>query len=835
MNRKIKHQKFILPAVLCLLFSAFLTACSQKAAEPAEVQSAGSLYTTETIEIPQDLSAFSHFCFAGDGWYAVSTEKTGEEIPQSVIDEAAKNKTEVENDGRYDVYTTKLWHISLDGSVKQLKEYEPLQYGENTENWKKFGSVSNFSAITTDGEGNILTLEYNYLSGSSMPDEASAFEEGKNYNEFKTVWYIRTLDGTTGKLKSEHIIENTDDFFFTSDSMLYDSGNIYLISENTSGSTVAVLNADGSLEAIADCPAKGAWFIRLNTGAPALCGYEDSGITVREITSPGVSLELIASSSDAVTDIYSGFSDYAFCYNINWKLYGYNSALERNEFLLSWPETGLKSADNLARPAAGADDLPIFINMSSSADSAGKKAVIVTLAPQKSESDALASNKKELILLTCSPNESLCSAVAEFNNSSEEYTLKIADFSSYCAASSNTSPEAAMNKYIADELNGTPPDILDLSSLPYFKLAAQGSLQDLYSFIDSDPYMQRDDFVPGILEALEYNGNLYASCAGFTIDTLLAPSDAAGDSAGWSIDEYNAALSTMKSGCSPFDVFITSGDIFKEYIRISLNAFIDWESGTCGFNSDEFKSILSFASSFPADFDSNNYNWENGSTNSDLRINRGEQMLLRTGILNMRDAIRIGYEFPGDVSFKGYPSAYGNGSIFNISSEDMPHNFAIMSISLNKDGAWQFIRTFFTSDYQQNGSYFPSNMALFQQQLDSAMKVEYVLDSEGQPVIGKKTGEPVERSKETMYLSDFTAVKCYAMTQAKADKLLDLIKTTKAVDFNNDEILKLIYSAVKDCFSGETSIDAAAANAQNVITLYLDNLYRPAETIDANN
>ena len=788
-----KYKKRIITILVAAIFIAVLSACGgsrdnlNTEAVTDEMPPCSS-YTAEFTAIEEGIGAFTPVCFNGNGWYAVSMKKTGENIPQSVADDAARKKEAVINDGRYEVYSRELWFISEDGSIKQLEKYSPLEPEDMPGGWTDFDSVNNFGGMCTDEDGSLISVEYNYISGYDSDPKSGG-------NVFETVWYIRTLDPVSGQQREKYQIVNEDGAFFRADSMLYKNGNILMLAETEGQYLLSSITTKGIVNQSAKCSGYATKLISLSNGSAAVCSYDDGRVVIQEFDDNEYALKTLAESSAGLDSIYDGTGEYSFIYSCGWNFFGYDSETKSDRLILKWSETGTDYADIISGIETDSNGDYIFLTASS----------VVRL--QKSEGENTA-GRTEIKLLSCNPGQTLRKYVAEFNSENSDITIKIVDYSDYCP---DGNCEAGLKKYLSQCETGQMPDILDLTGLNFRRLAAENILQDLYPYIDSD--FGRQNYFQSVFTALEVNGKMCSSCAGFTIDTVIAPSRLTGGETCWSYDDYFEVKSSIDAGCSMFDTFATSDSIFAACMERELNQYIDWENVICSFNTESFIKLINFASSVECQ--------NGGSESTDIRIYQGKQMLLRTLIYGMDDAVWSGFEFNEDISYPGFPCDDGTGNAFNISSIETGENFAILEESSQKSSAWKFIRKFFTEEYQREYKFFPANIQVFNNQLEEAKQVYYVLDENGEPVLGKKTGLPVEKSKGTMYLSDYTPIKYYAMTQSRADKLVNMINSTEKVISNDTDLLRIICAQVSNVFDGKITADEAAQNVQQVVTDYI--------------
>ena len=171
-------------------------------------------------------------------------------------------------------------------------------------------------------------------------------------------------------------------------------------------------------------------------------------------------------------------------------------------------------------------------------------------------------------------------------------------------------------------------------------------------------------------------------------------------------------------------------------ISYDLDTFMDWENGTCSFDSEEFRSLLKFASKFPTEFDSENFDWESMESPY-ARMKSGKQLLMDASIHSFDDVQFHAGILENNISYIGYPTSSGSGSSFACSG-----TLSISTSCENVDAAWSLVRTLLLEDYQiKDHMYnFPTNKHAFDAYVEMAMEAEYTTDPE--------TGELVEVSQE---------------------------------------------------------------------------------------
>lgn len=347
-------------------------------------------------------------------------------------------------------------------------------------------------------------------------------------------------------------------------------------------------------------------------------------------------------------------------------------------------------------------------------------------------------------------------------------------------------------------------------------MAKAGKLADLYPFIDADKSLKRSLLFSNILQALEVDGGLYCTCAGVSFETVIGASSLVGEKAGWTYDEFLQAWSRFGIGTDAFDAFTTAADVLHACLTADLPLFFDRDDGISRFTEEAFTRLLYFTRNFPRQIDLSAHSFIDADA-SDLRLQRGKQMLLEKTLCNMTDALYCGYEYPEEVTFIGYPTLSGTGNVMTVSTLETGLNLSMAETSTRKEAAWQFLRTFFTEDYQKSYRYFPVNINAFNRSLTAAMQVDYVLDEKGNPVTDRATGEKVKRSIDTMYLSNYTAVNIYPLTDSQAEKLVDLMRSTTKLKTTDEEVQHLVRENASGFWEGTVSLEESAQRVQDAV------------------
>ena len=688
------RPQLVITVLCCLLLAGCGIRENQTEEAPEELPATPEpLYAWICEETPVEaLSAAENFCAAEKGFYCSRVELVGEAIPDDVVNAAKRKGKEPYNDGRYDVFATKLYFISDAGKITPLEDYITLGAEENPGSWKSFSCVGSVEEITVTPSGKILTLEKNTVSGNSAPNNRAQVIPGKNYREFHTVWYIRTLTETGQEIGRVRIDEE-------------------------SGRDVAKLWA----------------------GKKALS-----------------KVETVAAGELPFTPAEAG--------------------------------TG---ASRMLSPVRRDGESYTFVAGSGAAEK------LLTLHREEVTPEEA---KVALTLMADEPSVALRQAVDEFNASQKAAYITI------------LSPEEASQQ------NGT--DLLAVTAETTRALAAEGLLADLYPLLDADEELKRDDFFPNVLKALETDGKLCSTCAGVSIQTVIGAEDAVGAQPGWDYETLVATWGHFGLGTDAFGLTTTCYDILRTCLSMDMDSFVNREAGTCSFDNEKFTRLLSFAGNFQREANYERYG-RTSADYTDIRLGSGKQMLQEKNICSFTDMLLCGYEFGSDVTFIGYPTLSGSGNMMKVSTLDTLCNLAISASSTHPQEAWQFLRRFFTEEYQLAYPYLPVNINAFNTRLSRVMEVTYVYDKTGKQVFDKRTGEPAIQSVDTVYLSNFAQVNLYPVSENDAAKLVTLMKNTDKVARDDSELCDIVCACAAEYFDGRMDLYATAAAVQERVSAYV--------------
>ena len=749
----------------------------------------------------------------------------------------------VEPDGAvYDYgwnYETVLYKIGLDGSCEKIP-YELTPTPQSEDENEYYGNY--LQDIRVAGDGTVYALEQSYHQWSTAPEGVTPETDEDyymKYMQYEENMTLQRLDPATGEQTAIDLTPvkeaaGNPDYFYVNSFAVDGEGNIYLASD----SGFYILDSEGKL--LASVPG-GEYYIQSMTPIPGgkllVLAYDyNVGHMLAYTLDPGATE--LGEGVQVSSDLYNptpGGGDYDLYYSSGINFYGYNMETGEKEKVLNWLSCDVDPGYGLTPTVL--EDGRIVAIVSSENNIAYARAYPSSASP--SEEDYTVTN--ELVILTKTPagqvaqKEVLTMAcmyldynvrgqVVEFNKNSDRYRIEVQDYSEYNNYDSEDEADwnAGATKLRTEILSGKVPDLISVNGISISQFAAKGLLEDLYPCLDSDPELSRSDLMENVLKAFERDGKLYTTLSSFTVNTVMGAASLVGDTPGWTVDEFQAALAQMREmspECTAFDKYITRSDILQQCLYQDMPRFVNWETGECNFDSDAFIKLLEFANSFPSEFDWENYEWTE-EDDAYYRVSHGMQMLVNPSIYGFEvyDLRIYNYLLGGKGTFIGFPTEFGVGNTFYPAGTQ----FCMSSSCANKEAAWEFLRQFFTEKYQTNGDTwgFPTNAKAFRARMEQAMEPWYQTDYNGNYVLDEN-GNRIEQDYGT-WGGEGYEVPGGPVTQAEADQILELINsTTKVLDYD-ENIYKIVEEGIEPYFAGQRSAQDVAKQIQSKVMIYVN-------------
>ena len=774
----------------------------------------------------------------GEKAYMLVTMPTGETVTNTYKDE---NGEDVEYSS--DVYKNCLYELDLStGEKKKLDGFVDLTSGYDTTTVdpavRGYASINNM-LVTNDGKLAVVrtseTTTYNVPAGFN-PETDNIWQYS---SKTKLDVYIDVLDetgavaNTVTALSKEY---SQDESYYGIRGVVCDKdGNWYI--NTTDG--MEVYNADFSqklFEETGDNNINNV--VRTANGDIAAVLWDESGNfnvktfdTAKKAFSEGKKLSM---STVYFNETFTGNSDYDFFGSDESGILGVNAKDGTVTRVLSWLDSDL-SPDNIGHVAAMENGDFLVYNQNWETNSSE----LIRLV--KTENDP-SKEKKIITLATLNMDSEMRTLISDFNKNSSEYRIKVTDYSEYNTGDDYT---AGITKLNTEIIAGRVPDIIAVGYfMPIDQYAAKGILEDLTPYIERD--LGKDALVEDFFKTLrDDNGKLYEAYSAFTMQTLVGLRSVVGDEADWSFKKLQEAFATLPEGASIVGDYYSRSAALYMFLYSNMDKFVNWETGKCTFDSQDFIDLLETVKTFPADEDIKSNDGETAYVSDQVKVLTGKQLLSNANAYSLTDFRANTFYAYGkdDISFVGYP---GTGAAFSAAGM----GYAISAKSENKEAAWQFVSRILTEDYQNSqnkyGYYngFPTNEAVFDKMMEAeatptfdenaVISSTYVVGNNGtssdgglserEPYYSGATNDKgVHEQPKTTYGfgGDFT-VEVYAMTEQEKEVVLDLLKNTTTFMRYDSSLSDIINEEIQPFFKGEKSAADAAKMIQSRATIYVN-------------
>lgn len=685
-----------------------------------------------------------------------------------------------------------------------------------------YGGINGGLFVNDDGSVTCLVYESSY--------DQVTFESKESYK-------LCTFDSTGAKVTELDLgqlftQEDNDNQRYFQGYIIDKQGNLIL----NMNKVIRVCDSTG--KKLFDTPAlesDNAWLsscFLTNAGVPAVMLYDYSNdqstrvIKEIDVNAQGFGKEYNANNFNS-GDLYSGSGDYLCYTNSDTGISGMRADTMTVEPVLNLLNLGV---DNSNISSFSICDDGSFITVNN--DYSGYNSSTTVSKIVKVDSSEVA--EKEIISLGCFYIDwNIRSEIAKFNKQSDKYTIYATSFSE----TNDTSDwEAALTKFNNELLAGNVPDIILLNSgMPVSSYASKGLFTDLYELLDNDPDLKKEDFMPNVLTALETNGKLYEITPSFSVQTFAAKTSLVGTDRSITLDKAKEVMAGMGDNVQMFNYEIASSDFMSS--ALTYSDFVDYENGTCNFDTPEFKAFLEYAKTMPKEIDYEKLYNDNPNYWQDNEKACRENRALLSSVyfydFSSYKQTRDGY-FGEDITFTGFPTTDANqsGAILSANSE-----IAISSKSKHKEGAWEFIKYVINNNITEEPVYILDESKNEQVETD---KVRYVSSGYALPVLKDQLqklgtqatvpetyinaeGQEVEQTY-SYYIGD-QEIKISTITQAEVDMLIEYFETVTKMSRYDQSIVDIVNEETALFFDGTKSVDETASIIQSRASIYMSEQY----------
>lgn len=378
------------------------------------------------------------------------------------------------------------------------------------------------------------------------------------------------------------------------------------------------------------------------------------------------------------------------------------------------------------------------------------------------------------------------SRIARFNRQADGYRLVLKSY--YDNRDMTQSYEKCQQDYYNDLLAGNVPDIM-LIGQDYQMLSNKGLFEDMRPWMEQDPDFHEEDYMMNVLEALGYKGHLERIPWRFGVCTNFAKTEFIGEQTNLSPADLLAL--DLPEGMNYLYSGIGKSQACRELLRSAMRNYVDYENGTCSFDSEEFISLLQLANTIP----------DGKLPEGDYCYQENTVLLYQTSLWSLSS-----YHMYHEVKF-------GNADVTlcGIGCEGgavlQGDGIAVSAQSKEKQAAWEFIKF----NLQENQQYFGS---------DNLSHTLPINRKALQKTLADDTIPHDENHKSSLSMDD-VPVEYGEATQEELmyfQKYLDSLNTSLLDD---TKITAIVTEESGKYFSGDCSAESAAQTIQGRVEIYL--------------
>ena len=400
-----------------------------------------------------------------------------------------------------------------------------------------------------------------------------------------------------------------------------------------------------------------------------------------------------------------------------------------------------------------------------------------------------------LVLAAFDQSSYLRKQVELYNVSHDDYKIEIKEY-----ARSEIPEEDGVLRLQREIVSGNGPDLIDFGN-GY----ATGDIVGRYTEELSGCLGEegRQACFDNILTAFSYQEGLYAIPLGFALKSFVGRTENLEGRSSWTIGEMLECFQEQEKERLLYPGAFKR-DVFGVILTGSMEYYIDWETGECVFDGEEFRAVLEFCNGFS----------DRLEIEEDFSVKKtfleDKALLLPVSINTVYDICEAELIFDGrEVTFIGFPVESGCGTMI----ESCGPVLAVSRGSRHKEAAEEFIRQCLDEPAQRElPSGFPICRSVLEEQLKAAMEMTYGTDESGAayPVV-----------KHQVIFEGEAPTDIYSITGEQADRLLGLLEGADACSQTDRRIYRIFLDEAANYFSGAKSLEETADVIQARVSMYV--------------
>ncbi len=700
-----------------------------------------------------------------------------------------------------------------------------LTYDESTDDAGNYTYAVSYYLVTFDFDGKLV----------GEPEKLD-FGQGFNYpqkmiiSEDALVYLLQSSDSTSDKVNFSIVKYNRADKTTVScDNLtdLYSGNNNYYYLSNLAvdkdenyyiSSDSEILVLDKNFVKIASIPTND--YVQDMTtfrdGKVYIAGYFSSnsvssaggfGVKSVELAANGFGETFTLPSLLGSVEIYRS-NDYDFYYSNTDGIYGFNTADQTSELIVSYQNSDI-SSDRLS--SITILDKETFL-ASERDDNHESSEMIYKKSP-----DIDLSKVKVIEIATPNRLYELSPAVVKYNKSHTDSRIFLNDYSKYATDNDYT---AGQTKLLNDVINGVyTPDIVvgNIGSDLISTLVEKDLFTDLYTLMD-DSF--KNDLFGGIKRSFETkDGKMWGICGKYTLNSLIAKSSDIDGREKWTLAEMLDFAANLPEGTELMNYLTKSSAPAYLLGNSGYGTYIDSDNNSCSFDSAEFIDYLNFLKTLPDD-DKFDYESSFNSDDSYAPYREGKYALYQQYYYEIVSFLNQDVVFnTSEVTPIGYPVLDEND--WGTTITQYTSSYVILNKSENSDLAFGFIKDFICS--AGNVRYYsydlPVTKTAFDESAEQFYDFEFVFYMDGSASWGSFDPEHPQ-TEETL---DSPGIVRY-FTKDDAEKIKDMLDNkvgARVISVPSAEITSIVNEEISAYLSGVNNAEETARVIQSRVSIWL--------------
>ncbi len=407
-------------------------------------------------------------------------------------------------------------------------------------------------------------------------------------------------------------------------------------------------------------------------------------------------------------------------------------------------------------------------------------------------------NRCVLTYATYGLSSEMSSYIYDFNESQDEIYVEVRDYQE------KYDMDEGVQAMKLDMLTDQSPDLIDLSIIEMTQLASKNYLVDLTPYFDRD--FNIDDFQWNAMQLGAFEDRLYSITPSYYISTVVSNSDFYQEET-MDIQGISRLVNERSEDCMIF-AEVSKTDYLYDVLYHDLLEFIDWNNGTCDFESGNFKLLMEIANQLPNEV--REYSFESNYESEIQEFRNNEALFFMEKISSVNDYMIMDLVFGDKKKVIGHPV---DGVCQNVLEAGM-EQVGIASGSKNDEEAWCFLKGFLVEDYQNvivsSGDAFPVLKSSMNEYVASEMELLSDQDEDGNEIIFDR-----------VVIGKDNELRAACLTNEQKETMQELIDQSVPSEYKDSILIDLIMEEAEYYFYGQKEIDDVISVIQKRVGIYM--------------